>query len=120
MGLPDVIVKAPRPQLVRVFVNLLNNAVQACEGLPDARIEVSLRNGSDPDFYEIVFEDNGAGVEEANISKLFTPKFTTKSSGSGLGLSICKSILEKCGASISYSRSFRLGGACFTILYPKS
>ena len=120
MGLPDVIVKAPRPQLVRVFVNLLNNAVQACEGVPDARIEVSLRNGSDPDFYEIVFEDNGAGVEEANISKLFTPKFTTKSSGSGLGLSICKSILEKCGASISYSRSFRLGGACFTILYPKS
>ena len=120
MGLPDVVVKAPRPQLVRVFVNLLNNAVQACEGLPGARIEVSLRNGSDPDFYEIVFEDNGPGVEESNIDKLFTPKFTTKSSGSGLGLSICKSILERCGASISYSRSFRLGGACFTILYPKS
>lgn len=120
LGLPDVRVKAPRPQLIRVFVNLLNNAVQACEGLPDARIEVSLRNGADPDYYEIVFEDSGAGVDESNIDKLFTPKFTTKSSGSGLGLSICKSILEKCGASISYSRSFRLGGACFTILYPKS
>ncbi|MGN1226283.1 MAG: sensor histidine kinase, partial [Candidatus Cryptobacteroides sp.] len=120
LGLPDVKVKAPRPQLIRVFVNLLNNAVQACEGQPDSRIEVSLRNGADPDYYEIVFEDSGAGVDESNIDKLFTPKFTTKSSGSGLGLSICKSILEKCGASISYSRSFRLGGACFTILYPKS
>ncbi len=119
LGLPDVEVSAPRPQLVRVFVNLLNNAVQACEDVPKAQIAVSLRNGVSPDYYEIVFEDNGPGVSAENIDKLFTPKFTTKSSGSGLGLSICKSILERCGASISYSRSFKLGGACFTILYPK-
>ena len=59
------------------------------------------------------------GFDESNVEKLFTPRFTTKSSGSGLGLSICRSILERCGASISYSRSFRLGGACFTIQYPK-
>ena len=120
LGLPDVVVSAPRPQLIRVFVNLLNNAVQACEDREDGRVAVSLRNGSSPDFYEIVIEDNGPGVSEENIDKLFTPKFTTKSSGSGLGLSICRSILERCGASITYSRSFRLGGACFTILYPKS
>ena len=120
LGLPDVVVSAPRPQLIRVFVNLLNNAVQACEDREDGRVAVSLRNGSSPDFYEIVIEDNGPGVSEENIDKLFTPKFTTKSSGSGLGLSICRSILERCGASIIYSRSFRLGGACFTILYPKS
>ena len=120
LGLPDVVVSAPRPQLIRVFVNLLNNAVQACEDREDGRVAVSLRNGSSPDFYEIVIEDNGPGVSEENIEKLFTPKFTTKSSGSGLGLSICRSILERCGASITYSRSFRLGGACFTILYPKS
>lgn len=119
LGLPDVVVDAPRPQLVRVFVNLLNNAVQACEGCPGARVAVSLRNGVDPHYYEIVFEDNGEGVAEDNVDRLFTPKFTTKSSGSGLGLSICRSILERCGASISYSRSFALGGACFTILYPK-
>lgn len=119
LGLPGVVVNAPRPQLVRVFVNLLNNAVQACEDRPNARVEVSLRNGSSDGYYEIVFEDNGPGVDEKNIEKLFTPKFTTKSSGSGLGLSICRSILERCGASITYSRSFRLGGACFTILYPK-
>ena len=119
LGLPDTVINGPRPQLVRVFVNLLNNAVQACEGREDARIVVSLRNGAQPDYYEIVFEDNGPGVDESNVEKLFTPRFTTKSSGSGLGLSICRSILERCGASISYSRSFRLGGACFTIQYPK-
>ena len=86
----------------------------------EAKVLVSLRNGTAPGFYEIVFEDNGPGVPEENMSKLFTPKFTTKSSGSGLGLSICKSILERCGAAIAYSRSFKLGGACFTIRYPKS
>lgn len=119
LGLPGTVISGPRPQLVRVFVNLLNNAVQACEGREDARIAVSLRNGAQPDYYEIVFEDNGPGVDESNVEKLFTPRFTTKSSGSGLGLSICRSILERCGASISYSRSFALGGACFTIQYPK-
>lgn len=119
LGLTGAVIHGPKPQLVRVFVNLLNNAVQACEGQEETQISVSLRNGVDPAFYEIVFEDNGPGVSEDNLPKLFTPKFTTKSSGSGLGLSISKSILERCGATLSYSRSFKLGGACFTIRYPK-
>jgi signal transduction histidine kinase len=58
-------------------------------------------------------------VAEENRSKLFTPNFTTKSSGTGLGLAISRSILEKCNATIEYSTSFELGGACFTIRYPK-
>ena len=73
-----------------------------------------------PWIYEIVVEDNGPGVEEANQDKIFTPDFTTKTSGSGLGLAICKRIVEHCGGSISYSRSFTLGGACFTVKYPRS
>lgn len=120
LGLTGAVIHGPKPQIVRVFVNLLNNAVQACEGQEETLISVSLRNGVDPAFYEIVFEDNGPGVSEDNLSKLFTPKFTTKSSGSGLGLSISRSILERCGATLSYSRSFKLGGACFTIRYPKA
>lgn len=119
LGLNGAVIHGPKPQMVRVFVNLLNNAVQACEGQEETQISVSLRNGVDPAFYEIVFEDNGPGVSEDNLPKLFTPKFTTKSSGSGLGLSISRSILERCGATLSYSRSFKLGGACFTIRYPK-
>lgn len=97
----------PKPQLTRVFVNLINNAVQAIEnaqteaeekGLEPftGRIVVSLRLSSKDGFYDIVFEDNGPGVSEENRSKLFTPNFTTKSNGTGLGLSICRNILEKC------------------------
>ena len=119
MGLDGVVVRGPKPQLTRVFVNLINNAVQALEDREDGKILVSLRNSTRDGFYDIVVEDNGPGVAPENVDKLFTPNFTTKNGGSGLGLAISRSILERCGASISYDRSFALGGACFTILYPK-
>lgn len=120
-GLPGAMVEAPRPQLTRVVVNLITNAIQAVDGNDgDKRLLVSVRKASEDGFYEIVVEDNGPGVEEANQDKIFTPDFTTKTSGSGLGLAICKRIVEHCGGSISYSRSFTLGGACFTVKYPRS
>lgn len=119
-GLSGATISGPKPQLTRVFVNLLNNAVQAVEERPDGRVFVSLRNSVEGDgFFDIVFEDNGSGVSEENVERLFTPNFTTKSSGSGLGLAISRSVLERCGAKIRYSRSFTLGGACFTITYPR-
>ena len=102
-----------------MFVNLINNAVQAIGERPDGRVVVSLRNSMRDGYYDIVFEDNGPGVSEENVVRLFTPNFTTKNGGSGLGLAISRSILERCGATIVYSRSFALGGACFTITYPK-
>lgn len=118
MGLEGAMIKGPRPQLTRVFVNLLGNAVQAVEGRGGAKVLVSLRKSVREGCYDIVVEDNGPGVSEENIEKLFTPNFTTKNGGSGLGLAISRSILESCGATISYSRSFTLQGACFTICYP--
>lgn len=120
MGLDDAVVMAPKPQLARVFVNLINNAVQALDEFDGGRVMVSLRHSVKDGYYDIVFEDNGPGVLPENTDKLFTPNFTTKTGGSGLGLAISRSILQKCGASISYSKSFALGGACFTILYPKN
>ena len=120
-GLPGAMVEAPRPQLTRVVVNLITNAIQAVDdNKGEKRLLVSVRKASEDGFYEIVVEDNGPGVEEANQDKIFTPDFTTKTSGSGLGLAICRRIVEHCGGSISYSRSFTLGGACFTVKYPRS
>lgn len=130
-GLKDAWVMGPKPQLVRVFVNLLTNAVQAIENQQTedyeagrepvhGQIVLSLRNSTKESFYDIVFEDNGPGIRDENRSRLFTPNFTTKSSGTGLGLSICKNILERCGGEIQYSQSFALKGACFTVRFPKS
>lgn len=130
-GIEGATVIGPKPQLTRVFVNLITNAVQAVEisqqealdaGREPARgrIMVSLRNSSADGFYDIVVEDNGPGVSPENQSRLFTPNFTTKNGGTGLGLAICRSILERCDAEIFYSKSFALEGACFTVRYPKS
>lgn len=129
-GLKGAVVRGPKPQLTRVFVNLLTNAVQALEArIQDGgdtemepfrgRIVLSLRNSSKDGFYDIVVEDNGPGIKDENRARLFTPNFTTKSSGTGLGLAICKNIIERCGGEIFYSRSFALKGACFTVRYPK-
>lgn len=119
IGLNDTIISGPKPQLTRVFVNIINNAVQAVSDKKDGQILVTLRKGATPG-YEISIEDNGEGVPEENVDKLFKPNFTTKNGGSGLGLAISRSILETCGASISYCRSFSLGGACFRIIYPEN
>jgi len=130
MGLEDVFVDGPKPQLTRVFVNIINNSIQAVESRradqasrgkspSEGRITVSLRHSVKEGFYDIVFEDNGPGVKEEDRGKLFTPNFTTKSRGTGLGLAISRNIVERCGGEILYSRSFALGGACFTIRYPK-
>jgi len=118
IGFKEAMITGPKPQLTRVIVNLLGNAVQAVEGVEGGRIRVSLRKGVEEGFYDLVVEDNGPGVAKENEEKLFAPNFTTKSAGSGLGLAISRSILAKCGGTIEYSRSYALGGACFTVRYP--
>lgn len=125
VGIEGAHIMGPKPQLTRVFVNLITNAIQAIEGMndgqgrPDGAIFISLRLSQQDGFYDISIEDNGPGVSEENLGNLFVPEFTTKSSGSGLGLAICRNIIQKCGGDIQYSRSYTLQGACFTIHYPK-
>ena len=126
IGLSGAVINGPKPQLTRCIVNLLTNAVQAVDQRRQAegeswkgRIVVSLRNSIRDGYYDMVFEDNGPGVKEEDIPNLFSPNFTTKTGGSGLGLAITRSIVEYCKGEVRYSRSFSLGGACFTISYPK-
>jgi signal transduction histidine kinase len=109
---------ARKTQLARVLVNLLSNAVQALEGQLNGKILVSL--AKEEKYYSISIEDNGTGVPENLTHRLFKPNFTTKSGGTGLGLAICRSIIEQSQGSVSYRKSERLGGACFTIRLPFS
>lgn len=129
MGMPDAFIMAPKPQLIRVFVNLITNAIQAVEiQQKDAtergeepqqgRILICLRNSTKRGYYDVVFDDNGPGVPEENLDKLFSPNFTTKSGGAGLGLAICRNIIEKCEGEIRYQKSFSLGGASFIVTLP--
>ncbi len=130
IGMENAMVKAPRPQLIRVFVNLITNAIQAVEIMQkeaeekgeapvDGHVLICLRNSTRDGFYDVVVDDNGAGVKDENLSKLFTPNFTTKSGGTGLGLAICRNIIEKCDGEITYRKSYSLGGASFIVTLPK-
>ena len=127
IGMEKAFVMAPKPQLIRVFVNLITNAVQAVEmhhkeaaedGTKKGRVLICLRKSTRDGFYDVVVEDNGHGVKEENLDKLFTPNFTTKSSGTGLGLAICRNIIEKCDGEIRYQKSHLLGGASFIVTLP--
>jgi signal transduction histidine kinase len=88
-----VILKADKTQMNRLFTNLLQNAVEACQEKDQCVISVNefQENGS----VIVSIKDNGEGIPAAMQSKIFAPNFTTKSSGTGLGLAMCKSIVEQ-------------------------
>jgi signal transduction histidine kinase len=104
-------------QLNRVFMNVLTNAVQAVDRKENGQIILTLY--AQDGHYYVTVEDNGCGINKEEYVKLFTPDFTTKRSGSGLGLFICYNIMENYNGSISCSPS-ALGGACFTICLPEA
>ncbi|MHB9055324.1 MAG: sensor histidine kinase [Paludibacteraceae bacterium] len=91
---------ADREQLIQVFNNLLKNAVQAIPASRKGKIRVSLE-ATDKWIY-IYIKDNGKGIEDEIKDKLFTPNFTTKSTGMGLGLSICHNIITILGGDITF------------------
>ncbi|MGV3630170.1 MAG: sensor histidine kinase [Bacteroidota bacterium] len=88
----QVIVLADKDLIIRVFNNLIKNAIQA---IPENRrgtivIRISEKEGN----YLLAVQDNGKGIPEEQISKIFVPNFTTKSTGTGLGLAMVKQIVE--------------------------
>lgn len=92
---------ADKGQLRRVFVNLLKNAVQSIPEDRQGRIFVSAdRDGMKVD---IRIRDNGCGISEEIRGKIFEPNFTTKSAGMGLGLAICRRIVESVGGKIGFT-----------------
>jgi two-component system nitrogen regulation sensor histidine kinase NtrY len=92
------IIMADREHLNGIFSNLLKNALQAVPADGNGIIEVSVTANSGK--VRIMFRDNGPGIPEELSSKMFTPNFTTKSSGMGLGLSIVKRYVETAGGEV--------------------
>ncbi len=92
--LPEpVIVDADKTHINRLFTNLILNALQAIPEYNKARIHVN--EYIDGDQVIISISDNGMGIAEDVRSKIFTPNFTTKTSGTGLGLAMCKRMVEQ-------------------------
>lgn len=93
-------VNADKDMLNQVFHNLLLNAKQATENIPEAQI--SIKAMVEEGNVEITIHDNGVGIDAEQQARIFTPYFTTKSSGSGIGLSVVRQIIEKHHGSIRF------------------
>jgi two-component system, NtrC family, sensor kinase len=105
------------PPLIRqVVLNLLNNGLQAIEGSG----QVTVRTRDTGRGFEVVVEDNGSGIAQEHLSRIFNPFFTTKSpgQGTGLGLSISQAIMDKLGGEITVE-SEPGQGSRFTVHLPK-
>lgn len=112
----EIIAKLDRTQLIRVVTNLVKNAIQAVPEIESPRILVSVY--SDGKFVSIAVADNGAGIADGLKERIFEPKFTTKSSGMGLGLGMVKNIVETYKGSIEFT-SQEGKGTVFTVQFPK-
>ena len=112
----EIVAKFDRTQLIRVVTNLVKNAVQAVEKEkhPAVLVTVTEEDGRAC----LTVSDNGVGISEENKEKIFEPKFTTKSSGMGLGLAMVKNIVESCGGSIHFTSKLNKG-TIFKVLFPK-
>ena len=104
-----VVVEADKTQMNRLFTNLFANAIEACQGNNVCRIEVTeeQHNGA----IKISVKDNGEGIPPDMQSRIFVPNFTTKSSGTGLGLAMCKGIVEQAHGKIWFETRSGEGSA---------
>jgi len=106
-----------KTQLIRIVTNLVKNASQAIENKENSRIEVKVI--SEGNQVKIIVSDNGKGIKEEDKKMVFEPKFTTKSSGMGLGLPMIKNIIEAYGGTISFTSKEEIG-TVFTVILPKT
>ncbi|TDE47198.1 HAMP domain-containing histidine kinase [Flavobacterium rhamnosiphilum] len=105
---PEIISKIDRTQLIRIITNLAKNAIQSIpEQQENKSIIVSVKK--ELNNVLITVADNGIGIQPKDIDRIFEPKFTTKSSGMGLGLGIIKNIIENYKGTITFETEFGKG-----------
>lgn len=92
-------VLADRVQVRQVLVNLIRNSVAAMEGCQQRRIVIRTGPGS-PGYCEVSVSDTGAGIAPEAVERLFEPLYTTRKDGMGVGLPICRTIIEAHGGAI--------------------
>lgn len=112
----EIITKIDRTQLIRIVTNLVKNAIQS---IPDEQenkqIIVSVKKEENNALISVA--DNGIGIETNDFNRIFEPKFTTKTSGMGLGLAIIKNIIENYNGTITFE-SKKGKGTTFLVTLP--
>ena len=110
----ELLVNADKDQFIRVFNNLITNGIQS---IPEERqglllIEIS----GTRKVVSVTIKDNGSGISQEVVAHLFTPNFTTKTHGAGLGLAMVKNIVENAGGEVSFETKIDEGTTFFLSL----
>lgn len=116
-SLPNVVCDAI--QIQQVVLNLINNAIESMTDIAvdvEKNITVETR-AKDNNYVEICVTDNGSGINVQDVDNIYEAFYTTKDSGLGMGLSICKSIIENHGGELGYSQN-EAGGSRFYFSLP--
>jgi signal transduction histidine kinase len=109
---------ADRVQLQQVIINLVMNGMQAMSGITGRPRELRIRTCRfDARHVQVIVRDSGTGISEENAGRLFNAFFTTKAEGMGMGLSICRSIVEAHGGRI-WAESQEGEGAVLQFILP--
>ncbi len=116
----DGVMKGDPEKLRRVLINLLGNALDSLEqsGTPEPRIEVSAGENLAGTEIWLRVRDNGPGIDPASLHRIFSPFYTSKENGTGLGLALSKKVVDAHGGSIEASSSPG-DGAEFLLTFPK-
>lgn len=104
-------------EIKQVLINLLKNAFEAMSDLPpEARI-IDIATCRSDESVEVTVSDRGPGVSKTKLTQIFNPFYTTKTNGIGLGLAVCRSIVESHGGRLTVTRNVH-GGAAFSFTLP--
>lgn len=110
----EVLMEVDKTHMNRLFTNLLANAVDACSERQQCKVTITEKIVGN--HLQVAVADNGDGIPQDMQSKIFTPNFTTKTSGTGLGLAMCKGIVEQAGGRIWFTTEEGVGTTFFVQL----
>jgi signal transduction histidine kinase len=111
----SIFVLADKDQFVRVFNNMIKNSIQAIPSDRTGKISIELVQNESKVYIKII--DNGVGIAPSKVGKIFVPYFTTKSTGTGLGLAMVKQIIENHQGTIDFDTELGVG-TTFEIVMP--
>ena len=114
-SMEDMVDELSEASNAQVLINLIKNAKEACSRKEHPRIEVKMLPALSWQCL-ITVSDNGEGILPEVQDKIFVPFFTTKPSGSGIGLSLCKQVMNRHGGNITVQSTVGKG-SCFTLLF---
>lgn len=114
-SLEKVLTYGNASQLEQVILNILKNSIDSFTAF-SGRIDITVSTAAETNEIILIFKDNGEGIPQDKLKRIFDPFFTTKQKGTGIGLSICKQLIEMYGGQIKVDSEVQVGTSVMVIL----